>query len=251
MPRGNRPMRSATATRAHALSVGRAPTALVLLLVLPPVVVIGYGRAMAAFPAMPFLSAPPVTIGRINGAVFATAFLAGLLGLFTTVSAQRADRRLVRCGFPRAELFATRLAVVLGVSLFAAATSLATLWVQRAPEAPLLAFGVLAGTGLLYGALGVLVGSAIPRELEGSLALVVVADMDTFLSADLVAVELDVLGVRLPELFPLYHPHALFEAAVLDGTLAETHLLPTTGYTLALLCLAAIAYAHLTGGERG
>lgn len=243
-------MRSATAVRAHALSVVRAPTTLALLVVLPPVVVVGYGEAMAAFPPLPLLSAPPATLGRINGAVFATAFLAGLLGLFGTVSATRADRRLVRCGFPRAELFATRLAVVLGVALVAAATSLAALWVQRVPDAPLLAYGVLAGTGVLYGALGVLVGSLLPHELEGSLALVLVADVDTFLSADLVAVETEAFGVALPELFPLYHPHALFEAAVLDGTLAEAHVLPAVGYAAVLLALAALAYARLTGGER-
>lgn len=246
-------MRSAVAgTRYHLAAALRAPTTVALLFLLPPVVVVGYAEAMAAMPAA-FVETLPRTAGRINGALFATAFLTGLLGLFQVVSASSADRRLALCGFDRPTLFATRLATVLAFGLVAAGVSLAALWAGVEPAAPLLAVGTLLLAGLVYGLLGVLVGSVLTRELEGSLVLVMVTDVDAFLSSGVVAVgasaDLPVVGtVSARDFLPLFHPHALVEAAVLEGTVPVDHLWGTLGYAAVLLVLAGGAYLSSTGG---
>lgn len=232
-----------TAVLASTRAFARDPFHLVVLLVLPPVVVVGYAEAMAAFPQLPGLSAPAQAVGRISGATFAAAFLAGLVGLFQVISARRADARLGLAGFPRTHLLAGRFATVALVACVAATVSLASVWYDVAPERPAVALGGLALAGLTYGALGVLVGTLLPRELEGSLVLVFVADVDAAMATGLVG-DLDGVG----RVFPLSHVHGLVESAVLGGDLATGDVVGAVAYALVLGAAATVAYARLTRG---
>ncbi len=236
-------MRAVTGTRARLAEFGRQPTTLALLLLLPPVAIKVYGTALESFPALPGLEADPATVGRMTGTLFAVAFLAGLIGLFQVISARSGDERLALCGFPRHTLLATRLVTMLVVSGLGAVVAFGVFAWRTAVAAPALAFGVLVLAGLLYGLFGVIVGTLLPRDLEGSLVLVFLADLDNVLSSDLFDVG------RVAEFAPLYHPHALFEAAVLEGTLAEGHLVPALAYLTALLAAAFVAYTTVTGEE--
>ncbi|MFB6150413.1 MAG: hypothetical protein ABEJ40_01275 [Haloarculaceae archaeon] len=242
---GSRGRRLWAGLGAHLREFLREPVHLVLLLALPPVVVEGYGRAMASFPEFPFMETPPGTLGRVNGAVFAAAFLAGLIGLFQVVSAVQADDRLGICGFDRAELFLSRLGTVVVVSLVAAAAAFGALLRTVTPEAPLVAFGALALAALTYGLVGVLIGSLLPRELEGSLVLVFVTDFDDFLASGVVDVDSPVVN-----LLPLHYPHELFRAAILDGTVATGDVVAALAYLAVLFVAVLGAYVLLTGGER-
>nr|WP_303647577.1 ABC transporter permease [Haloarchaeobius amylolyticus] len=198
---------------------------------------------MAVFPVLPGVTAPPATLGRVSGALFAAAFLAGVVGLFQVISARRADGRLALAGFSRRGLLAGRLLTVAGVGVAGATVSLAALWYGVEPEQPLLAFGALVLAGLSYGLLGVLVGSVLPRELEGSLVLVFAADVDAALSSGLVE------GVEsVARFLPLHHVHAVFEAAVLDSSVPTADAGLALAYTAVLAVLATIAYARLTRG---
>lgn len=233
----------AAGTSAHAKGVLRQPTTLAMLLVLPPFVTYVYGAAMGAFPDVGFLGTTASTYGRLGGALFATAFLTGLVGLFGAVSAATADRYLAFSGFDSRVLFVTRVLVATGVAVVAAAVSLGSLLVYGTEvDAPAAAFLVLVLAGTLYGLLGVVVGALVPRELEGSLVLVFLADFDSFLSGDVLAVNTD-----LVEALPLYHPHAMFEAAVLDGTVPSGNLVPALAYLGVVTVAAGGAYAAATG----
>jgi ABC-2 type transport system permease protein len=232
-----------TATSAHAKSVVRQPTTLAMLAVLPPFVVYVYGTAMTSFPDVAFLQGSAATYGRIGGALFATAFITGLVGLFGTVSAARADRYLSVSGFAPTTLFATRVLVSMGVAAVAAAVSLGAVLAAGTDVAALpAAYGVLVLAGSLYGLLGVVVGALVPRELEGSLVLVFLADMDSFLSGEVLRVNTD-----LVELLPLHAPHALFTAAVRDGSLAGEPLGQALASLAVLFVAAGAAYAAATG----
>lgn len=244
--------RAATGTRLRLAELGRQPTTLAMLLALPPVVVEMYGVALESFPALPSAGADPATVGRMTGTLFAVAFLSGLVGLFQIISAARGDERLAVAGFPRSAMLVARLATMVVVTLVATAVAYAVLTYRVEVAAPALAFAVLVLAGLLYGLLGVVVGSLLPRELEASLVLVFLADMDNALSSGLFPVELTasvpVLGeIAVVELAPLYHAHALFSAAVLDGTLADDHLVPALAWIGLLLVVSFVAYAHSTG----
>lgn len=234
---------SVAGASAHAKSVLRQPTTLAMLVVLPPFVVFVYGAAMSSFPDVGFLDVPAATYGRVGGALFATAFLTGLVGLFGTVSAARADRYLSFSGFPSWVLFATRVVVSTGVAFVAAGVSLAALAASGTTvAAPLAAYGALVVAGSLYGLLGVVVGALVPRELEGSLVLVFFADMDSFLSGDVLSVNTDLVN-----LLPLHYPHAMFKSAVLDGTVAVGNVVPALAYLVVLTVAAGVAYAAATG----
>jgi hypothetical protein len=229
-------------TSAHLREFVRRPLHVLFLVVLPPVVIEVYGMAMATFPDLGFFSAPPATMGRINGAVFAAAFLAGLVGLFQVRSAAKADERLRLSGFRRAELFCSRLAVILAVSLLATLTAYAVL-VQSVPvEAPLVAGGALLLGSLCYGLIGILIGAVVPGELEGSLVLVFLADFDDVLSSGLVEIDSAVVNYT-----PLHYPHTLFTDAVQSGTVATGDVGGGLAYLAVLSVLSLAVYVRATG----
>lgn len=235
--------RVATGTRLRLVELGRQPTTLALLLLLPPVVIEVYGIAMETFPTVPSLGATPGTAGRLTGTLFAVAFLAGLIGLFQVISARSGDERLALAGYPAGLLLASRLVTLVAVAGLGAVVSFAVFAWQVDVASPLLAFGILGLAGLLYGLLGVIVGTLLPRELEGSLVLVFMADIDNVLASGLFEVE-----GALAAIAPLRHPHELFQTAVLEGHLAEGHLLPVFGWLGILLVVALLAYARATNG---
>lgn len=234
-------MRVLTGTATRLRELGRQPATLAMLLLLPPVAIEVYGVALESFPMLPVLPADPATVGRMTGTLFAVAFLAGLVGLFQVISARNGDERLALCGYPRATLLLTRLltlVVVVGVGAVVAFAALA--WHVDVAD-PVLAFGVLVLAGLIYGLFGVVIGTLLPRDLEGSLVLVFLADIDNALSSGVFDVG------EVAEFAPLYHPHELFEAAVLDGTLADGHLAPSLLAMAALLVAAFAAYTTVAG----
>lgn len=234
-----------TGVKAHATAFARKPTNLVLLLVLPPLVTVAYGEAMESFSTLmsPLgIGGNLGTMGKLTGALFATAFLTGIIGLFQVISARRGDERLVLCGFSKTTLLATRIVTVIGAALLAAGASFVVLWLLVSMSAPLAAFGALLAGGIIYGLLGMCVGALVPRELEGSLILVFIVDIDVALSSGLFATT-----TVVPSYFPLYHPHALLSSAVLDGTIATDHVLGAVGYLLVLAVLAFIVYGRVAG----
>ncbi|MFB6121316.1 MAG: hypothetical protein ABEJ68_09395 [Halobacteriaceae archaeon] len=235
-----------TATASHVREFVREPVNLVFLFVLPPVVIEVYGRAMETFPQFPFATNPG-TLGRIAGTLFATAFVAGLIGLFQVISARRGDERLILAGFGRSSLLASRLVALVGATLAVAAVSLGVLATDTAVAAPGVAYAALVSGGLIYGLIGVLVGTLVPRELEGSLVLVFLADVDSALSTGIFATD-----APLVDLFPLHDAHALFTDAVTDGAVATGDAVGVAAYLLAAVTAAFLAHRAVAGdgGER-
>lgn len=232
-----------TGTRLRLAELVRQPTTLGLLVLLPPVVIEIYGIAMESFPMIPSLGTDPATAGRVTGTLFAVAFLSGLVGLFQVISARHGDERLAICGYSPGILLISRLATVAVVAGIGALVAFAVFAWRVDVHAPLLALAVLGVAGLLYGLIGVVVGTILPRELEGSLVLVFLADIDNVLASGVFDVQW-----LAPTLAPLYHPHTLFRTAVLDGTLAEGHVGPTVGIVGLLTLVALVAYRRATGG---
>lgn len=226
----------------------REPFTVALLLALPALSIQLYGVSLAQFPPLGMFDAAGSleTTGRVTGAVFATGALAGVLGLFQMLSARAADRRLALCGFRSVELLVARFATVALLALAVGTVSTVTLvaLVSTPVGAPLGAFAGLALTGVIYGLLGLLVGSVLARELEGSLVLVILADVDNVFASGLFGISEDVTRFA-----PLAHPHELVSRAVVDGTVATGHLLPGFGHVLLFAGLAVGAYAYRV--ERG
>lgn len=235
-------------TRLRIAEIARQPTTLALLVLLPPVVIETYGIALASFPQLPGVGGDPATVGRMTGTLFAVAFLAGLVGLFQVISARSGDERLALCGYSPARLLATRIATLVAVTAVGGAVAFLVFVSRVDVAAPAIALAVMGLAGLLYGLIGVIVGTLLPRELEGSLVLVFLADVDNALSSGLFD-----LGGGIARFAPLYHPHALFRTAVQEGDVADGHLLPTLALVGGLLVVAVVAYqrsAHAVDGGR-
>ena len=125
-----------TATRLRVVELLRRPRTLVGLLALPPVVVEMYGTALASFPQLPTLAAATATVGRTTGALFAAAFLAGLVGLFQLLSARSGDERAAVAGLPRHTMLAARLVTVTLVAVAASVVTFTVLWLRVDVAAP-------------------------------------------------------------------------------------------------------------------
>lgn len=241
-----------TGTRLRLAELARQPLTLGMLILLPPVVIEMYGIAVASFPQLPSLKADPATIGRVTGTLFSVAFLAGLIGLFQVISARKGDERVAIAGFPRRIMLASRLVTMLVVSLAGAVVAFLVFNLRVAVSDPLMAFWTLTLAGLVYGLLGVIIGTLIPQPQEGSIVLVFMADLDNALSSGLfpltASISLPVIGeIAITDVVPLYHPHKLFVSAVLKGKLATEHMLPVLGWIGGLLLVAFLAYGHSTG----
>src|SRR5699024_3444638 len=235
--------------RAHATAFIRKPQNLILLVVVPPVVTVLYGNALKSISlVLSATGANPGTVGRLTGALFATAFLTGIIGLFQVISARRGDERLVLCGFSRSTLLATRLLIVICAAVLATTISFAVLWATVSVDALLATFGALLVGGVTYGLIGMLIGALLPKELEGSLVLVFLVDIDDALSSGLFESTTDLM-----KLLPLYRPHSLVESAVTEGSVATDDVLGAAVYFLVLLVVAFVIYRRMiaTGGEAG
>ncbi|WP_440009366.1 ABC transporter permease [Halomicrococcus sp. SG-WS-1] len=242
--------RISAGVRASTLSFFREPLNVALLLILPALSIQIYGVSLAQFPELGlFDTTRPLEItGRITGAVFATGALAGVLGLFQMISARNADRRLSICGFRSSELVGSRFATVLVVSIVISAVAAVTLGILLSTPigAPVVAFAGLVLAGVVYGLLGLLVGTVLPRELEGSLVLVVLADVDNVFASGLFDID-----ESITRFAPLSHPHEIVTQAVVDGTLATDHVLPALAHVLvfALLGVGVYSFTVANGGE--
>lgn len=226
--------RQGVAVGAAIRSFFREPTNLALLVVLPPVVIVGFDLALEAFVGVPGMDPDPAA-GELGGTLFATAFLAGLLGVFQVVGAAGPDRRLVVCGYRRWEVLLARVLTIVLVGAAVALVAFATFFVLSdiEPASPVRAVLALIAAAVTYGLLGVIVGALIGRELEGSLVLVFLADLDSFLAVGAIPVD-----TWIDEYLPLVRPYVLLESAIHDGTLPVGDVLEATLYALVLLVLA-------------
>jgi hypothetical protein len=233
--------------RASTLSFFREPFNIALTLLLPALSIQIYGVSLSQFPDIGLFAAAGslTTTGQITGAVFATGALAGVLGLFQMISARNADRRLVISGFRPSDLILSRFTTILVVSLAISAVSTATLaWLlSDSFGAPLIAVGGLVIAGVTYGLLGMLIGTLLPRELEGSLLLVILADMDNVFASGLFNID-----ASITQFAPLSHPHEIVSQAVFDGSLATAHLLPAAAFIGLFGLLSVGAYAYTVDG---
>lgn len=242
--------RLSAGVRASTLSFFREPLNVGLLLVLPALSIQIYGVSLGQFPDVGIfeVSGSLVTTGRITGAVFATGALAGVLGLFQMISARNADRRLAIAGFRPRELVLSRFVTVFAVSVAIGAVATVTLsvLVSESVAAPFVAFAGLALAGVIYGLLGMLVGAVLPRELEGSLVLVVLADVDNVFASGFFSIDESVTRFA-----PLSHPHELVSRAVVDGTVAVDHALAALVAVAVFGVLGLGAYARTLASGGG
>lgn len=234
--------------RSQTRSFLRDPVTVVLALLLPAIVIEGWGHAISNMPEMPTVASVPIELARLVGATLGVAMIAGILGLVMIIGARSADRRLIVVGYDPSTVLVSRLVTIVGITIVIAVVNFAVLSVNVSAESPLLTVAFLALSGVLYASIGVLIGAVLPRLFEGSLVIALLAMMDAFLSGD------SPLAADRPEwveYFPLYHPKSLVQDAVLDGTYAIGDLAFVVAYLVVLMGLALFVFHRTMAIDEG
>jgi hypothetical protein len=124
-------------------------------------------------------------ITQITGAINAVTLITGFMMFAVTFNGGRFDRRLAMAGYPRIHLVlakTTSLTLACGTIAAYATAVICTAWSPRQPLQ--LAVALFCGA-MTYGALGVVFGSLLRREVEGMFALVMTSLVDVGLQSPL------------------------------------------------------------------
>jgi hypothetical protein len=229
----------------------RRPLLLVLLVLLPAYVV---SRSIAQTQATPHRIGLPggvqlvTSMKDLHGAIMAgiaIAFAAGLCGVFIMQSALAGDRRLVLAGYQPRETLTARLAVLAGDTALVAAVALAVTAAYFTPAAWLpFATGAML-LGLIYGALGALLGALMDRLAATYLILFAVM-------TDLGIVQNPMFGDGTPGrwavLLPGYGPmRVMIDGAYSTAFHAGGALALSLAWTAALAATVCILLARALG----
>ena len=214
----------------------RTPLNLVLLVVIPVVMILSFGSAMSRF-ADVFEVTLTTRMGQALGALWSASFLTGIMGFFMMVGAREADRRLVRAGYSASQVVVLRLTAVAVMGLFAAGVSYLVLITRFAPSNYGLAFASIYMAAVTYGAVGILIGSLIKGELEGSFALLFFFVMDAFIGSPLFGGASEAFAF-----LPTHYPSEILSAMVTGESHLAIHWLYAGAYLVIAAGLSALAF---------
>lgn len=161
--------RTATATVMAFRDQRRRPLVLVLIVLVPAYVILWSVAETKRTPRTIELAGGEwvtTTMKALHGpgmAALMIAFLAALVGVFVTHSALQGDRRLVLAGFKAREAVLARLLVMLAATLLAVAVSFGIMAIVFTPATWLAVIAALVLTGLIYAAIGALVGALLDK----------------------------------------------------------------------------------------
>lgn len=209
---------------------------LVLLAIIPVLLIYTFGDALGRLSDL-FGQRLTVEMGKSMGALWAAAFLTGITGFFMMIGAHLADRRLVRAGYSAATVVLLRMVAVGVVGIAVSLVSFGVLLTQLTPVNYIQAFLVMYLGALIYGAIGILIGSIITAELEGSFALLFFFVMDAFIGSPLFGATAQAFV-----LLPTYYPTKILLALTAGQPHAGVHWVYVALYLAIVSVLASIAF---------
>lgn len=180
---------------------------------------------------------------QITGAINAITLVTGFMMFAATFTGGRFDRRLSMAGYPRTHLVLAKAAsLVLASALLAAYATAATL-IAWTPKQPFLLAAALFCAALTYGALGVVFGSLLRREVEGMFALVMTSVVDVALQNPVISSGAD---NPLTRLLPTYGAVQAATAAGFSATPVPAYLAWQLLWFAATALLGLLAFYHRT-----
>ncbi|WP_205613669.1 ABC transporter permease [Streptomyces albus] len=180
---------------------------------------------------------------QITGALNAVTLVTGFMMFAATFAGGRFDRRLAMAGYPRTHLVLAKAASMVLASALLAAYATAAMCVAWTPKQPWLLAGALFCAALTYGAMGVVFGSLLRREVEGMFALVMTSVIDVALQNPMVS---SGAGNPLTRLLPTYGSVQAATAAGFSTTSAASYLALQLLWFAATALLGVLAFHHRT-----
>ena len=124
------------------------------------------------------IQAPEVNVALVFVTLATTGFLASFLSLNLVQQYQGINRRLIICGYHPAELIISGLGIMLIMIFLLVSCIGSALLFFFQPENHLYVILGLLFIGLTYGSYGILVGTLVKGELEGTLLVILLANID-------------------------------------------------------------------------
>ncbi len=215
----------------------RTPLNLVLLVAIPALLIAAFGNSLSRLAGMLEVVLSPA-MGQAMGAMWSAAFLTGIMGFFMMVGARAADRRMVRAGYSPLQVVALRFGAVALLGGLATLVSYLVLLSQVTPSNQAQTLLVLYLGAMIYGAVGILIGSLVAGELEGSFALLFFFVMDAFIASPLFGD-----AAEFPfGLLPTYYPTKVLLFLTADRPHDAIHWFYIAAYLAVAGALAAHAF---------
>ncbi|AYN43031.1 ABC transporter permease [Streptomyces dangxiongensis] len=189
------------------------------------------------------VSLPGSRLTQITGALNAVTLVTGFMMFAATFSGGRFDRRLAMAGYPRTHLVLAKTASLTLTSAVLAAYATAVIRTAWTPERPGPLAAALFGAALTYGALGVVFGSLLRREVEGMFALVMTSVIDVGLQNPVLS---SGAGSTMTRFLPTYGAVQVATAAGFSSTPAPSDLALQTLWFAAAGLLGLLAFHHRT-----
>ena len=169
----------------------------------------------------------------VNGGV-GLAFAVSGATLFSILSSSEVDQRLLIGGDRALELLLGRLAFLgpMGVTLAALFTALMS--AVSEPTRPWLTFVGVAAVALMSIPVGLAIGAAVHRELEGTLLLIGIVGMQLALNADSI----------VSKLLPFHGPEELIRSSLVGHGPILWPIVETIVYGAALFVVARVLLSH-------
>ncbi|MFD9435758.1 ABC transporter permease [Streptomyces sp. NPDC060002] len=115
---------------------------------------------------------------QVTGALNAVSLITGFMMFAATFTGGRFDKRLALAGYPRPHLVLAKAATLTLASALVAAYATAVIRATWSPQQPLQLAAALFSSAMTYGALGVVFGSVLRREVEGMFAIAMTSIVD-------------------------------------------------------------------------
>ncbi|MFB6104927.1 MAG: ABC transporter permease [Halobacteriaceae archaeon] len=227
----------------------RSPVLLVLLVFLPAYFILTFTYVMPTRPvpvALPGEGSTPIGMQAVVAVLMtpiATALVGGAGGLFLMQSARSVDSRLALTGLDVPTIVLARGAVLAIAAIVAAAVSTTVLAVTHVPDNPGWFLAATIVVGLMYGAIGALVGLVLNR-LAGIYVLMFGPLLDMFLAQSPLTTDAHAIAPYLPSHYPM---QVVFDAAF-TATVDPTNLGLALAYLAAVAVLAILAFARVIRG---
>ena len=183
------------------------------------------------------LKAPEVNVALIFVTLATTGFLASFLSLNLVQQYQGINRRLIICGYHPAELFISGLCIMLLMVLLLVVCIGSAILLFFHPANPVFVILGLLFTGLTYGSYGILVGALVKGELEGTLLVILLANIDAGWLQNPIFFS-EARNKLIIQLLPAYHSSQISIAAAFSDLSVQKPILLSLIYTGVFLTFA-------------
>lgn len=117
-------------------------------------------------------------LAQVSGALTAVCLIIGFMMFAATFSSGAFDRRLCMAGYPRVALGLAKVACLAVASLVVSAYATLAICLSWSPQQPVVLAAALFCDAMTYGALGVVFGTLLRREVEGMFAIAMLSCFD-------------------------------------------------------------------------